>query len=105
MRTYYRKKRDLLIRTLKNSALAGKSDIIEQSAGLHFLLRLHTILDDACLKDRFQEQGLYLTGLSEYYHEPRPDAAHTYLINYSSLESEKIPEAIERLCQAVLSKS
>ncbi len=105
MRTYYRKKRDLLIRTLKNSALAGKSDIIEQSAGLHFLLRLHTILDDACLKDRFQEQGLYLTGLSEYYHEPRPDAAHTYLINYSSLESKKIPEAIERLCQAVLSKS
>ena len=105
MRTYYRKKRDLLIRTLKNSALAGKSDIIEQSAGLHFLLRLHTILDDACLKDRFQEQGLYLTGLSEYYHEPRPDAAHTYLINYSSLESKKIPEAIERLCQAVLSNS
>lgn len=105
MRTYYRKKRDLLIRTLKKSDLAGKSDIIEQSAGLHFLLRFHTTLDDACLKDHFRKEGLHLTGLSEYYHKPLPDAAHTYLINYSSLESKKIPEAIERLCRAVLSES
>lgn len=105
MRTYYRKKRDLLIHTLKKSALAGKADIIEQCAGLHFLLRFHTSLDDICLKERFQKQGLHLAALSGYYHEPHPDASHTYLINYSSLESKKIPEAIERLCQAVLSES
>ncbi|MDY6084404.1 MAG: PLP-dependent aminotransferase family protein [Dialister sp.] len=104
MRTYYRKKRDLLIRTLKKSALSGKSDIIERSSGLHFLLHLHTTCTDKELEARFHKKGLYMTPLSRYYHKINPDTSHTFLINYSSLPIKKIPEAVDRLCQAVLEK-
>lgn len=104
MRTYYRKKRDLLIRTLKKSALSSKSDIIERSSGLHFLLHLHTARSDKEMEIRFYKKGLYMTPLSRYYHKINLNPSHTFLMNYSSLPIKNIPEAVDRLCQAVMEK-
>ena len=105
MRTLYRKKRDLLIRAIKESPLRGHAEIIEQSSGLHLLLKLATQKSDAELKRRFQKQSLKVDFLADYYQSPREAPAHILLLNYSSIQKEKIPAAIARLAKAVGEKA
>lgn len=101
MRTQYRKKRDLLVRCIKQSALKARARIIEQSSGLHFLLQLQTEVSDAELKMRLFDAGIKVKFLSDYFHTPRRDAAHILLLNYSSIAQEKIPEAVQTLAEII----
>ena len=47
MKARYRQKRDAVIAMLRSSPLADRVEIMEQDAGLHFLVRLDTRLPDA----------------------------------------------------------
>ena len=49
MKARYRQKRDAVIAMLRSSPLADRVEIMEQDAGLHFLVRLDTRLPDAAL--------------------------------------------------------
>ncbi len=57
MKARYRQKRDAVIAMLRSSPLADRVEIMEQDAGLHFLVRLDTRLPDAALRSRAAEQG------------------------------------------------
>ena len=67
MKARYRQKRDAVIAMLRSSPLADRVEIMEQDAGLHFLVRLDTRLPDAVLRSRAAEQGVRLALLSDYY--------------------------------------
>lgn len=101
MRNHYHKERDYLLEMIKNSPLSSYVDIREENAGLHFLMKIHTDLSDAALMDRAREKGIRLTSLSQYYHDPPADVEHTFIINYSFLEMEHIPQAITLLYQCI----
>lgn len=103
MRTHYRRKRDSLIREIRQSKLADKAKIIEEKAGLHFLLELTSSYDDAELCRRLEAAHIHLAPLTEYYQMAPPEAAHLFLINYSSLEEKNIPAAVARLSSVVCS--
>ena len=100
MRSLYRSRRDTLIDCIKAQDKFPLVKIKEEDAGLHFLLELDTELSDAETVRRCSEAGLRVSCLSEYY---RGAAApeHTLLINYSSLDSERIPEAVDRLFRSI----
>lgn len=68
MRNYYRTVRDALLAEIENSALAACCTIAEESAGLHFILRIHTPLTEQELIRSARMHGLHLSCLSEYYH-------------------------------------
>ena len=70
MKARYRQKRDAVIAMLRSSPLADRVEIMEQDAGLHFLVRLDTRLPDAALRSRAAEQGVRLALLSDYYSVP-----------------------------------
>lgn len=101
MRNHYHKERDYLLEMIKNSPLSSYVDIREENAGLHFLMKIHTDLSDAALMDRAREKGIRLISLSQYYHDPPADVEHTFIINYSFLEMEHIPQAITLLYQCI----
>ena len=97
MRNSYHKKRDYLLETIKRSPLSSYVTITEEDAGLHFLMRIDTEIPDTVIMERALARGLRLTSLSQYFHQPPEDVEHIFIINYSYLETEHIPGAVELL--------
>lgn len=97
MRNYYRGLRDGLIQAIRSSSLREKVRILEEDAGLHFLLEIHTEIQDSLLRQRAKEEGVRLSWLREYYHELSGQGKTTAVINYSGIAREDIPQVVEAL--------
>lgn len=102
MRTFYRKQRDLLVETIKGSQMAAFVKILEEDAGLHFLLRLDIPCSDREFSGIMERCGVKLRALSEYYHLEENRSEHDFLINYSSLSEEQIVTAINLISREVV---
>ena len=89
MRKAYKNKRNRLVELLKNSPIAARITILEQDAGLHFLLRIATELTDEALTAQWQAAGIRIRALGEYYHGPTPEEDRRCLVvDYSGLTEE-----------------
>lgn len=99
MRNFYKKQRDLVIVAIKNSPLWEKVTIHEENAGLHFLMKVETDMNDSTLKEVAAKNGIRISCLSEYYHTDEKQIEHTIVMNYSSIDASKINEAVERLAR------
>lgn len=103
MRTYYRSIRDELLAGIRKSPLVFCCRIMEEDAGLHFLLHIDTRLSDEELLRRAEQSGIRLSSLAEYYCKPAADIpVHTFVINYSGLSPEKIPKVVKMLMKCIL---
>ena len=102
MRNHYRGLRDRLLGELRKSALADRVKISEENAGLHFLLEVDTQRSDEEIIQAAQALDLRLSFISQYYFTQENRRPHVLVMNYSGLEEGRIPEAVERLCRAVL---
>ena len=60
--------------------------ILEQDAGLHFLVQVDTPWDDATLVAILARRGIKVAALSSYYHGEVPEKdRHCLVVNYSGL--------------------
>lgn len=106
MRNFYRILRDTLLECIEKSPLASLITITEENAGLHFLMHINTTLSDEDFLHAAEQAGIRLSCLSQYYHDvPRADkkCSHTFIINYSAIDTNSIAEAVKRLCDCTLS--
>ena len=94
MRKFYKNRRNRVVQMLQSCALAGRLTILEQDAGLHFLLRVDTLRSDAQLTARLEENGIRIRALSEYFHDGSEDR-HCLVVNYSGLKEEALEAALE----------
>ena len=102
MKNYYRNIRNALIRCLEASKISSLISIREEEAGLHFLISFLTKAGGKELKKAFAEQGLNLPLLSEFYYGDNHDSSDAvFVINYSALEKEKIPQVVRRMESAI----
>ena len=99
MRKEYRTRRDAVLAAFQASPFAGRVTFSEQGAGLHFLLRLDTSLDDETLRQKAEGLGVRLAFLSEYAAVPRKEHAHTLVVNYGGLEPEQLTETTALLAK------
>ena len=98
MRKVYRARRNQVVALLENCPLAPKITILEQDAGLHFLVKLDTALSDGELTARLGEMGIRVRALSEYYHGPVPEEdRHCLVVNYSGLDDDALALLKEKL--------
>lgn len=97
MRNYYRAKRDRILQNLTDSPLASLMRIREEDAGLHFLMELDTQMPDQCFTEKCAAQGIRITPLSLYYHSPGQAPQHIFVINYSSLDETRLPDAVRKM--------
>lgn len=102
MRSYYRVKRDELISALFQSPLAPYLTVREENAGLHFLLEVKTDAPDEELTRVLEEAGVRIFCVSQYCRLCTDPYRHTLVVNYSSLENEKMAAAAGRLSEALL---
>lgn len=97
LRKALREKRALLLDAVEKSPLHGRCTVVEEAAGAHFLLRLHTGLSDQNLKLQAAERGLSLRFLSDY--ESLPSSQGCLIVNYARLSPAHIPRALEILAK------
>ena len=120
MRTFYRGKRDELLKAIKESDLREKVSVLQADAGLHFLLQVKTGMSDEELVRRAEEKGVRLACLSQYFHERRSGGTETHnsikniwetadnerkeqhlvIINYSGLDQYQIKRLAKVLNEA-----
>jgi len=96
MRKFYKSRRNTVISLLENWHYADRLTILEQDAGLHFLIRVDTALPDRELICRLEAAGVRMKALSEYYHDRREDL-HCLVVNYSGLKEEALSRALENI--------
>ncbi len=96
MRRFYRRRRNRVVAMLQSCAAADRLKILEQDAGLHFLLQVDTRLSDAALTQRLNGAGIRVHALSHYFHDATPDLG-CLVVNYAGLKEERLEKAIERL--------
>ena len=101
MRKLYLTKRNLIINALQNNNYADKTEILEEDSGLHFLMRLHSDICNENLLERLENNGIKIMPLSAYYKNPPGEAERYFVINYTSVEQEKIVSAIERIFECI----
>ena len=97
MKNYYRNLRNALIHALTHSQFARLISIHEEEAGLHFLLSFTTDRSGEDLKAAFEKQELNLPLLKEFYYNNYEDVSKTFVINYSAVQKDLIPQLIRRM--------
>lgn len=96
MRKFYKNRRNTLVSLLEKCAFSDRLTILEQNAGLHFLLRVDTDREDRELTRMLKSLGIRIRALSEYYHDG-PGIPHCLVINYSGLKEENLALALRRI--------
>ena len=96
MRKFYKSRRNTVVSMLENCAFSNRLTILEQDAGLHFLLKINTEYSDAELTQRMDAAGIRVKALSAYYHDSSEDQ-RCLVVNYSGLKEEALAQALEKI--------
>lgn len=99
-RTLYKKRRDLLLSCLKNSALAENLAWHGIDAGLHFTLQLQNGLSESQMVRRASQNGIHVVGLSGFYADADAAPASTILCGYAHCSPLQIENGCRALCEA-----
>ena len=101
MRKFYKARRNRVVFAIENSALRDRLTILEENAGLHFLVKVDTPLSDKELVDRCAAAGIRIRSLSDYCHENKPANSRCLIVNYSGLTDEQLTK-LEDILKRVL---
>ena len=96
MRKHYKSIRNRVLTAIGNCSLASQFTILEEHAGLHFLLQVSLPMTDAQLVTACRELGLRVAPLSSYYRFPEENS-HCLVINYSGLTEDSLVKLEEIL--------
>ncbi len=99
-RLFYARRRRQIVEIVRKSNLKDICDILENDAGLHFLIKLNTNVPDETITERLQKEGIRLNALSEYYFTEKHSSKGVFIIDYSNLDPEKMTIACEKIYAA-----
>ena len=89
MRKLYKSMRNRVLTAITGCSQAKHFTILEEHAGLHFLLQIDLPLTDAQLVRACRDLGLRVAPLSSYYRFPEENS-HCLVINYSGLTEQTL---------------
>lgn len=102
MRRYYGKKREVILGKIRECFKGDREQIIENQAGLHFILKLETNQSDEAIKRRLLKRGINIHSLSDYDMLSRQGESQCFLINYAGMKLEQLDKALEILKEVAL---
>ena len=94
MRLYYVRKRHSVLEHINECFDKDECRIIENDSGLHFILELETDLRDKDLEDKLSDRHIRLQALTDFYQMSDMEDKHRFILNYSSLDMERLDEAL-----------
>ena len=89
MRKLYKSIRNRVLTAISTCSFADHFTILEEHAGLHFLLQVDLPLTDAQLCEKCRQLELRVAALSSYYRFPEENS-HCLVINYAGLTEETL---------------
>jgi GntR family transcriptional regulator/MocR family aminotransferase len=100
MRKFYKARRDRILAAIAACPAAEKLSILEENAGLHFLVRVDSPMTDQDLEAYCRAKGIRVRCLSSYYAGTVPAGAERCLVvNYSGLTDEQLILLEEKLAE------
>ena len=103
MRKFYRSRRNQVMDAIFQCPHREKLTIREEDAGLHFLLRVDTALNDRELTAHWAKFGIRVRALSDYYHNQVPeDERHNLVVHYAGLREEELDRVLDLIRQGRL---
>jgi GntR family transcriptional regulator/MocR family aminotransferase len=98
MRMIYKKKHDILLRSVETH-FGKRAVVIGHGAGLHVVLMLpDTLLSEAEIIDRARQKGIQLFPYSEFHTVGQP-VATTLLLGFGGMNSSEIEQGVAILSQ------
>ena len=98
MRKFYKGCRNRVLEVLQSCDGAARLTIQEENAGLHFVVRVDTVLTDEELVRHCEKAGIRVRSLGSYYHDSVPETAQKcLLVNYSGLGDEQTEVLQQRI--------
>ena len=98
MRKFYRSRRNRVVDVLNRCPLADRLTIHEEDAGLHFLLKVDTDMEDWELTSWCESHGIRVRTLGSYYHKAVPeDNLHCLVVNYAGLREDDLEQILNKL--------
>ena len=91
MRKLYKSIRNRVRTAVEGCNASQHLTILEEHAGLHFLLQVDLPLTDAELTEKCRQLGLRVAALSSYYRFPEENS-HCLVINYSGLTEQTLSQ-------------
>ena len=100
MRKAYRTTRNRVVQVLQNCPFGSKLTILEQDAGLHFIVKVDSALSDRELAQKCAQAGIRIRALSDYYHRVETTDTRSLVVNYGGLKDADI-DRLERILDAL----
>ena len=98
MRKFYKSRRNRILAALASCPFGEKLTVLEENAGLHFLLKVDAGMSDQALVRWCRDAGFRVQTLGEYYHSDIPESARGQLvINYSGLSDRDLEDLEQKL--------
>lgn len=97
MTKVYKLKRDKIIKSIEMKLNKNDFEILEEDAGLHFILKIKTDKSDYEIKKNAENKGMKINFLSEYFSDKSNCQQHLILVNYTGIEDDKIDDAVNIL--------
>lgn len=101
MRKLYKARRNRILTAIGTCPLANRLTVLEENAGLHFLVKVDTRLSETELLCLCNQAGLQIRTLGSYYHDAAPEESHRCLVvNYSGLTDSQL-DTLEQILSAL----
>ena len=100
LRNYYQKKQEIILKAFQSSTLKNKIEIYNDSAGIHFLMKIKSKKEEKEIINNAYSKGIKLNPLSNYYPDHQKNN-NIYVMNYSSIDSNNIEKIVEKLKQCI----
>ena len=107
MKNHYRNLRNQFILAIQSSPLKNITEIMEEEAGLHFILKVNTQKKEEEIESSLKDKKINLPLLMDYYYDEAEDSAHRekrccFLINYSAIQKSQIHRIVELMTEAMI---
>ena len=101
LRNEYQKKRDCIIDSFTRSRLKDSIQIMEEEAGVHFLMKISSPSGESAILRQALAKGIKLVSLADYYHGNRPEYQNIFVMNYSSIDVSRMEEITQKLYECI----
>lgn len=97
LKHYYGIMREQVLKLISGHSIASKTEVIENAAGTHVILKLDTDVPDDTFKNTFREHRINANFISDYCDLPNSQYRHMLLVNYSTASIEQLKEFFDLL--------
>jgi len=98
MRSLYNQRRQTLVHSL-NYHFGERVKILGENAGMHLMIKIHTIFSDEEIVQRAALAGVGIAAAHPYYLKNSPGSE--FVLGYADLDEQQIQEGVHRLAQTI----